>query len=110
MNKWNVLLGFAATLTIQAATLFSENFESGLGRKWEPVKFEGITEYKVVKEDGKSVLQARAAASASGIGAKVAIPVRPDTKFSWRWKADKTPPGASEDKKKTFDHTARLFV
>lgn len=30
--------------------------------------------------------------------------------ISWRWKIDRVPPGGSEDVKKTFDHTARLFV
>jgi hypothetical protein len=100
----------ACAVQVHAAALFSENFEKGLPKNWEPVKFEGQTQYTIAKDDGKSVLQARAASSASGLGTKVQIPLKPNTTFSWRWKIDKTPPGGSDDTKKTFDHTARLFV
>jgi hypothetical protein len=108
-KKW--ILALLLTLTVaRGATLFSEDFEKGLTKRWEPVKFEGTTDYAVVKEDGNSVLRARAEASASGLGLKFNFPVRAGTTLSWRWKIDKTSPGASEDAKKTFDHTARLFV
>jgi hypothetical protein len=103
-------LGLIACSNIQAATLFSEDFEKGLTKRWEPVKFEGLTEYSIAKDKVGSVLQARAASSASGLGTKAEFAVKPKTTFTWRWKIDKTPPGASEDTKKTFDHTVRLFV
>src|SRR3954468_9736456 len=108
--KWISILALVVWGQIQAATLFSEDFERGLTKKWEPVKFEGITEYKVVKDGDGSVLQARATSSASGVGAKTEFALKPGTKFTWRWRIDKTPAGGSEDTKKTFDHTARLFV
>jgi hypothetical protein len=98
-----------AGANLHAATLFSEDFENGL-KRWEPVKFEGQTKYIIVKTDGNSELQGRAASSASGLGTKAEFPLKPNTTFSWRWKLDKTPPGGSEDAKKTFDHTVRLFV
>lgn len=94
----------------QGASLFSEDFAQGLTKRWEPVKFEGRTEYTVVKENGNPVLQAHAESSASGLGAKAEFSIKPGTTFSWRWKLDKTPPGATDDAKKTFDHTVRLFV
>jgi hypothetical protein len=105
-----VFAGVIACANLYGGTLFSEDFERGLGKRWEPVKFEGITEYSIVKEGGNSVLQARAASTASGLGTKADFAVKPNTTFSWRWKLDKTPPGASDDTKKTFDHTARIFV
>lgn len=97
-------------ISIFAGALFSENFEQGLGRQWERVKFEGITDYLVIKEQGNAILEARANGTASGLGAKVNIPVKPNTRFSWRWKIDCIPANGSDDEKKTFDHTARLFV
>lgn len=103
-------LALIACANLRAATLFSEDFEKGLTKRWEPVKFEGLTEYSVRKDEGNSVLQARAASSASGLGTKAEFPLKPKTTFAWRWKIDKTPPGASDDTKKTFDHTVRLFV
>jgi hypothetical protein len=116
MNKG---LYFVCTLLVcaicdnDAAVLFSEDFTQGLSKKWEPVKFEGRTDYTAPADDrdkSNKVLQARAASSASGLGTKINIPLKPNTTLSWRWKIDKTPKGGSDDEKKTFDHTARLFV
>jgi hypothetical protein len=104
------LVALAACANLHAATLFSEDFEHGLGKRWEPVKFEGTTEYTVIKDGGSSVLQAHAVSSASGLGAKADFETKPNTAFTWRWKLDKTPPGGSDDTKRTFDHTVRLFV
>jgi hypothetical protein len=109
MKKLIFLLAVFAVNTF-AGTLFTEDFEKGLGKRWEPVKFEGITQYSVIRETTNSFLQARAVSSASGLGVKVNAPVKPNTSFSWRWKVDKTPAGGSEDVKKSFDHTVRLFV
>jgi hypothetical protein len=99
-----------ACANLYGGTLFSEDFEKGLSKRWEPVKFQGITEYSIVKDGGSSVLRARAASSASGLGTKAEFAIKPNTTFTWRWKLDKTPPGASDDTKKTFDHTVRIFV
>lgn len=109
MKKW-VLFGIWAVFNLHGATLFSEDFEKGLGARWEPVKFEGITKYSVVKDGDNSVLQGRAEATASGIGARLDIPIKSAMKLSWRWKLDRTPKGGSEDAKKSFDHTCRLWV
>src|SRR5688500_9889522 len=98
------VLALLASANLHAAALFSEDFEKGLSKKWEPVKFEGITQYSVRKDDGNVVLQARAASTASGLGTKVNFPAKPKTTLTWRWKIDKTPPGGSDDAKKTFDH------
>jgi hypothetical protein len=112
MNKgffvaWALL--FCATT--HAATLFSDDFSHGIPAKtWEPVKFEGKTDYEVINEEKNPILRAHAASSASGIGRKVSVPLKPNTTFTWRWKIDKTPKGGSEDAKKSFDHTARLFI
>ena len=112
MKKGLLFVGVlvACAIQVHAGTLFSEDFEKGLPKSWEPVKFEGQTQYTIAKDNGKSVLQARAASAASGLGTKVQILLKPNTTFSWRWKIDKTPPGGSDDTKKSFDHTARLFV
>ncbi len=95
---------------MHAAALFTEDFEGGLGARWEPVKFEGKTAHRVVKEGTNSVLVAKAESSASGLAVKVGFPAKPKTILSWRWKVDQTPPGGSDDRKVTFDHTARIFV
>lgn len=108
-QKW-VLAGVLGISNLQAAVSFSEDFESGLGKRWEPVKFEGATKYSVIKDGTNSALQAEASSSASGLGTRLDIPVKPATTLSWRWKMSGIPKGSSDDTKKTFDHTVRLWV
>lgn len=90
--------------------MFKEDFESGLKPSWAPVKFQGLTRYAVVKEGTNSVLRASAAQSASGLAQEINIPASGKLVLSWRWKIDRTPPGGSETRKNTFDHSARIFV
>src|SRR5690349_17568408 len=99
LKTWIVLVGLVQT-SIFGAALFSEDFEHGLGKRWEPREFEGFTEYKVAKEQGNSVLEAHANGVGSLLAAKVNIPVNDGTSFSWRWKIDHIPSGGSEDQKK----------
>ena len=89
---------------------FFENFESGLRPVWKKVEFEGETRHEIEKEGSNSVLKATAESSASGLAVKLDGLNPEGATLSWRWKIDRVPQGASDDKKKTFDHTGRLFV
>lgn len=89
---------------------FQENFEQGLRPYWKPVEFEGETKYTIEKEGTNSVLRGTAQSAATGLAVKFEGLEPKGATLSWRWKIDKIPPGGSDDKKKTFDHTARLFV
>ena len=100
----------AAVDGVQGQVLFEERFEQGLSKQWEPVKFTGQTQHTVVKEGTNSFLRARAESSASGLGVKLGEVDARGAVLSWKWKIDKVPEAGSEDVKKTFDHTARLFV
>jgi hypothetical protein len=110
-------LGFGACIAfvvlnsaVAGAAEFQENFEQGLRPIWKKVEFESETKYAIEKEGKNSVLKARAESSASGLGVKFeGLPAR-GVMMSWRWKIDHIPPGGSDDVKKTFDHTARMFV
>jgi hypothetical protein len=93
-----------------AGTIFNENFEAGMKAVWNPVEFEGKTEHTIVREGTNSVLRARAASSASGLGVKLEPAAAAGATVSWKWKIDRIPPGGSDDKKNTFDHTGRIFV
>jgi hypothetical protein len=90
--------------------IFRDDFEKGLRPVWGKVEFEGETQYRVLKEGTNSFLQGRAQAAASGLGVKIEPVDARGCMFSWKWKIDHVPPGGSETTKKTFDHTARLFV
>ena len=89
---------------------FRENFERGLSSNWKPVEFEGETKYVIEKEGTNSVLRGTAEGAATGLGVKFDGLSPKGATLSWRWKIDRIPKGGSDDKKNTFDHTARLFV
>ena len=64
----NAVLGlFLVCANIRAATLFSEDFEKGLTKRWEPIKFQGATEYSIVQQGENSVLQGHADKSATTV-------------------------------------------
>jgi len=110
--KWvGVLLFTAATVfAAESKVVFQEHFERGLGPEWKKVEFEGETQYRIEKEGTNSVLRGTAQNAATGLAVKFDGFNPQGAMLSWRWKIDKIPPGGSEDKKATFDHTARLFV
>ena len=110
MKVLRIVLGGLAMVAIEGAALFQENFEDGLRPIWKPLEFTGETKHTIVKEGTNSALQAAAEKSASGLAVKLDELDPRGATLSWRWKIDRTPPGGSEDEKKTFDHTARIFV
>ncbi|MGV3773476.1 MAG: DUF3047 domain-containing protein [Verrucomicrobiales bacterium] len=103
-------LGIQTAFAAEGTALFQETFDKGVPKEWKEVKFEGRTEYSAVKEGTNTVLKAVAQSSATGMAAEVNIQPQKGQQLSWRWKIDKVPSGGSDDKKSSFDHTARLFV
>jgi hypothetical protein len=107
---FGIVAALLATCALSAEVQFEENFNNGVGSIWKKVEFEGETKHSIEKEGTNLVLKASASSSASGLAVKL-NPVAPKgAKLSWRWKIDRVPPGGSEDKKSTFDHTARIFI
>jgi hypothetical protein len=106
-----VFLSLAALAAEPAGrTVFQETFARGLGAEWKPVKFSGVTEYKVVTEGTNHFVQARANKTASGLAREVKVKSAKNLKIEWRWKIDRCPAGGTETNITTFDHTARIFV
>ena len=94
----------------EPGSVFREDFERGLRKEWKPVEFEGETKYAIIKEGTNAFLKGTAQSAATGLAVKFDGVSPRNAQLSWRWKIDKIPEGASDDKKATFDHTARLFV
>ena len=104
------LFAAAATALGQSTAGFKEDFERGLRPDWEPIEFEGETKYAIVKEGTNAVLKGTAQSAATGLAVKFDGLNPKSATLSFRWKIDKIPQGGSDNKKSTFDHTARLFV
>jgi hypothetical protein len=80
---------------------------------WEPFTFRGIdrhTDYRLVEEDGKVVVEANAQASASGLMRRIAIDPREYPIVQWRWKAANVLEKADIHRKEGDDYPARIYI
>ena len=102
---------------VQAAetntVLFASHFERGLDGRWLPEKFiMGLkpTDYTVVPDGSNSCLRASATNSNSALMVKLNLKPPAHLFVRWRWKIDRTPPGASDRVVHDYDHAARLII
>ena len=102
---------------VQAAetntVLFASHFERGLDGRWLPEKFiMGLkpTDYTVVPDGSNSCLRASATNSNSALMVKLNFKPPAHLFVRWRWKIDRTPPGASDRVVHDYDHAARLII
>ena len=87
--------------------------EDGIPNGWQPwtlSKFKKPTEYKLVKEDGRTVVRARAAASASGLVHPLNLDPARYPLLQWRWKVDELIANADNTRKNTEDSPVRLVI
>jgi hypothetical protein len=77
---------------------------------WENKSFKGATEYKVVQEDGKTVLKAHAKATASGLSKKISFNPARYRYLKWNWKIADTIAQGNEKTKQGDDYAARVYV
>ena len=79
----------------------------------EPVTVGGKakpTEFALVEDDGRTVLRARARASASGLGRTLRVDPAAYPILAWRWKAANLPAHGDLRKKEGDDYALRLYV
>lgn len=77
---------------------------------WEAKSFKGTTEYRIIKENGRSVLKARAKGAASGISKKLTFDPRTYRYLRWSWKVADTIAAGNERTKQGDDYAARVYV
>jgi Protein of unknown function (DUF3047) len=93
--------------------LFASHFERGLDSHWQQEKFIfGLkpTDYAVVTDGTNSYLRASATNSNSALMAKLNLKPPAHLLVNWRWKIDRTPPGASDRVVHDYDHAARVII
>lgn len=84
-----------------------------LPQGWQPwilSRFKRPTEYRLTEDRGRTVMQARAEASASGLMHPLALDPQAYPLLSWRWKVDDLIAGADNTQKHLEDSPARLVV
>jgi hypothetical protein len=97
--------GFAFAEEIAVARLSTEGLKG-----WEAKSFKGTTDYRIVQEDGRSVLKAHAKAAASGLSKKVKFNPSTYRYLKWSWKINQTIAKGDEKIKSGDDYAARVYV
>ena len=79
-------------------------------RVWTLSRFKKSTDYRLVKDGGRTVMKAEASASASGLVHDVRVDLREYPILKWRWKVDGLIAGADNSKSQTEDSPARIVI
>ncbi len=86
---------------------------TGLAAGWREVRFPRIpqaTDYRIVVEDGRSLLRARSRRGASALLHRLDIDPREWPRLRWRWRVRRLPEGADIHRRAGDDYAARLYV
>lgn len=93
--------------------LFSVNPAGGLPRGWEPLillRTKSQTQYKLVSNEDRTVLHARAVKASSGLMQKVAIDPEKHPWLHWQWKIAALIHGADNTHHATEDSPVRIIL
>lgn len=103
-----------AEIALPYVRLFSENEPGdalpGGWHKWTLSRFKKSTEYKLVDNDGRTAVKAKADASASGLVHKLDIDPRQYPLLSWQWKVDDLIQTADNTTRHLEDSPVRVVV
>jgi len=101
---------FTAAAVGRTEELAVSRFEREGLNGWTPKSFKGQTEYRLQKEDGRTVAQATSHAAASGMVKQIEFDPAKYRYLRWSWKIADTVKGGDETTKTGDDYAARLYV
>ena len=78
--------------------------------EWQEKSFKGRTSYTVMQSDGRTVLQAVAVGSASGLYHNITVPVTELPIITWSWKVQQTLAAENPYRKDGDDFAARVYI
>lgn len=87
-----------------------DDFESGLGPRWEKKVFKGETEYSIVETAGNHSLKAKSHAAASGLVYKISYESKEYPLLTWRWKVGHVLEKGDAATREGDDYPARIYV
>jgi hypothetical protein len=93
-----------------ASDLTIGRFSAGDLSGWEEKAFKGKTEYRIVPDGGRTVLEAQSRGTASGLFRKAAVDPRKYPLLRWSWKVAGTIPQENARLKSGDDYAARVYV
>lgn len=110
MGKYLLSVLLLCAWPAAAAELAVSNFAAEGLKGWETKSFKGVTEYRIVQDQGRSVLKAQAQGAASGLTKKLKFNPATYRYLSWSWKIAGTIPAGNEKLKQGDDYAARVYV
>ena len=104
------LVTLVAQSAAQAEQVHIGRFSSSDLSGWEEKSFVGNTQYSLSQDEGKTVLKAQTAGTASGMFHEIDIDLNETPYLNWSWKIDKVYQGNDEHSKDGDDYPARIYV
>lgn len=107
------VLLFAALLPatgLQSATRNLGNFSAGDLDGWETKVFNRSTDYRIVEQAGRQVLEAQCSDSASAMYRRARISLEETPILEWSWRVEGAYAGLEERQKQGDDYLARIYV
>jgi len=106
------MLKFLTILAVSAAasTLLVGDFSAGDLSGWQTEKFEGETRYRLVEQDGRQVLRADSAGTASGLYREMTVDLDKTPYLNWSWRVANVLDNVDERSKGGDDYPARVYV
>ncbi|MCG8551160.1 MAG: DUF3047 domain-containing protein [Desulfobacterales bacterium] len=112
-----MVLHVAAVLCAEPIIILGHFSQANTGeiipRYWEPLTFKKIkahTIYRIVEDQGRTVVKAHSQASASGLIRKTGIDVKKYPIIQWQWKISQINEKSDVTQKKGDDYPARIYV
>lgn len=110
-TQWRIaLVTLCLSGVVLAAGVTVGNFSQGDLSGWEEESFVGHTDYQLLSEANRTVLQAKTNASASGLFREIDIDLNKTPYLNWSWKVDSIYRGNDERSKQGDDYPARIYV
>ncbi len=112
ISLWLLLacIFFSSATIGQTEELAVSNFEAEDLSGWIPKVFKGKTDYRLAKENGRTVVQATSKAAASGLVKKIKFNPLKYRYLRWSWKVENTITGGDAKIKAGDDYAARLYI
>jgi hypothetical protein len=105
-----LLLGSLVVFNVRAERLDVGAFSAGSLAGWQRKAFKGVTEYGLVRFDGRTVLQASSEAAASGLYRELKVDLTRTPYLNWSWRVDRTLGNLNERSRSGDDYPARIYV
>lgn len=112
--RWIALLALTLLLSLGASgatpRIDIARFSQGDLADWQERSFRDHTDYRLVRMEGNTVLQASSEASASGLYRQVEVDLTLTPILHWSWKTNALLQGTDERTRAGDDYPARIYV